>query len=188
MTTELLLWGPVGIGGAEWWALFVHFTVLSLLAIGGAITTVPDMQRFVVGQHGWLTDAQFTASVALAQAAPGPNVLFVAVIGWNVGGLAGVSATLAGSLLPSSVLALHATRWAATRRGSRGVQAFTAGLAPLTIGLLVSTGWVLTEPVRAFPGAMALAAASVLLMLGTRLSPMWPIAAGALLGAFGLAG
>ena len=59
--------------------------MLSLLSISGAITTVPDMHRYLVAQHGWLSDAQFSSSVAIAQAAPGPNVLFVALMGWNVG-------------------------------------------------------------------------------------------------------
>ena len=70
-------------------ALFGHFLVLSLLAVGGAITTAPDMHRYLVVDQRWLSDAQFTASVALAQAAPGPNVLFVAVLGWNVAGALG---------------------------------------------------------------------------------------------------
>jgi chromate transporter len=183
-----LLWGTLGIGGGELLALFLHFTLLSLLAVGGAITTAPDMQRFVVGSHHWLSDAEFTASVALAQAAPGPNVLFVAVIGWNVGGLAGVAATMAGSLLPSTTLALAATRWGDDRRDWRGVRAFTAGMAPLTIGLLLATGWVLTEPARSHPGAVALVFATVAIMLRTRLSPMWPIALGAVVGALGWAG
>ena len=39
-----LLWGPLNIGAAGWWQLFLHFRALSLLAVGGAITTVPDMQ------------------------------------------------------------------------------------------------------------------------------------------------
>ncbi|HWI11861.1 MAG TPA: chromate transporter, partial [Burkholderiaceae bacterium] len=71
---------------ADLLGLFLHFLVLSLLAVGGAITTVPDMHRYIVAEHHWLTDAQFTASIAIAQAAPGPNVLFVAVLGWNVAG------------------------------------------------------------------------------------------------------
>jgi chromate transporter len=183
-----LLWGPLGIGGPDLAALFLHFMLLSLLAVGGAIATAPDMQRFVVGDRHWLSDAEFTASVALAQAAPGPNVLFVAVIGWNVGGLAGVVATVSGSLLPSTTLALAATRWGEGRRTSRGVRAFTAGMAPLTIGLLLATGWVLTEPARSHPGAIALVIATVGIMLRTRLSPMWPIALGAVVGAFGWAG
>lgn len=182
------LWGPLGFGAPELLALCGHFTLLSLLAVGGAITTAPDMQRYVVGERHWLTDAQFTASVALAQAAPGPNVLFVAVIGWNVGGAMGVLATMAGSLLPSTTLALAATRWGAARKDAIGVRAFTAGMAPLTIGLLLATGWVLTEPVRTQPVAMALVAATVLVMLRTKISPLWPIAAGAVVGALGFAG
>ena len=182
------LWGPQGIGVPELLALFGHFTLLSLLAIGGAITTAPDMQRYVVGERQWLSDAQFTASVALAQAAPGPNVLFVAVIGWNVGGAMGVLATMAGSLLPSTTLALAATRWGAARKDAIGVRAFTAGMAPLTLGLLLATGWVLTEPVRTQPVAMVLVAATVLVMVRTKISPLWPIAAGAVVGALGFAG
>jgi chromate transporter len=169
-------------------SLFLHFGMLSLLAIGGAITTAPDMQRYVVVDQGWLSDAMFTASIAIAQAAPGPNVLFVAVIGWNIAGLAGVAATLAGSLLPSTTLALSATRWGEQRRASRGVRAFTAGLAPLTLGLLLATGWILTEPVRMHVGAMLLVPFTVLVMLKTKLSPIWPVAIGAVAGAIGLAG
>jgi chromate transporter len=187
-TLATWLWGPLGIGWAELAALGGHFALLSLLAIGGAITTAPDMQRWVVGERGWLSDAQFTASVALAQAAPGPNVLFVAVIGWNVGGLMGVLATMAGSMLPSSTLALLATRWGAARADAIGVRAFKAGMAPLTIGLLLATGWVLAEPARPHAGALLLVAGTVALMLRTKLSPLWPIAVGALVGAFGFAG
>jgi len=183
-----LLWGPAGIGAPELLQLFLHFLLLSLLAVGGAITTAPDMQRFVVGDRHWLSDAQFTASVALAQAAPGPNVLFVAVIGWNIGGLAGVLATMSGSLLPSTTLALAATRWGAERSESRGVRAFTLGMAPLTIGLLLSTGWVLTEPARHHAGAVALVLVTLTIMLRTKISPMWPIALGAVVGALGFAG
>jgi chromate transporter len=180
-----VLWGSIGLGAPEYLQLFLHFTLLSLLAVGGAITTAPDMQRFIVGQQGWLSDAQFTASIALAQAAPGPNVLFVAVIGWNVGGLAGVLATLAGSLLPSTTLALTATRWGARRKESRGIRAFTAAMAPLTLGLLLATGWVLLEPTRAHWGATVLVAITLAIMLRTRLSPLWPIALGAVVGALG---
>ena len=180
-----LLWGTAGLGLSEWWQLFAHFAMLSLLAIGGAITTAPDMQRFVVGERGWLSDAQFTVSVALAQAAPGPNVLFVAVIGFNIGGLAGMLATLIGTLLPSTALTLTATRWSEQRRESRTVRALTAGLTPLTIGLLLASGWILLEPTRSNPGAAALVAATLWLMLRTRLSPLWAVALGAAVGAAG---
>ena len=68
---------------ADWIHLFTHFLSLSLLAVGGAITTAPDMHRFLVDEQHWLTETQFTSSIAIAQAAPGPNVLFIALMGWN---------------------------------------------------------------------------------------------------------
>jgi len=186
MNLHVLLVGPGTLQAGDWLSLFTHFLMLSLIAIGGAITTVSDMQRFVVREQGWLSDAQFTASVALAQAAPGPNVLFVAVIGFNVGGLAGVVATMAGTLLPSTILSLTVTRWGDRNRESRGLRAFTTGLAPLTIGLLLSTGWILLEPTRShWLGCSVLVAATVALMLRTKLSPLWMVCAGAVAGVMG---
>ena len=96
----------------DWLNMFVHYLTLSLLSIGGAITTAPDMHRYLVDQQHWLTDAQFNASIAIAQAAPGPNVLFVALLGWNVGlnaggmltRLLGVFLAMMGILIPSTVL------------------------------------------------------------------------------------
>lgn len=180
-----LLFGTLGLGAWDWLSLFAHFMMLSLLAVGGAIATVPEMHRFVVGQAGWLSDAQFTACVALAQAAPGPNVLFVAVIGFEVGGLTGVLASITGTLLPSTTLALAASRWGERRRQSLAVRAFTAGMAPLTIGLLLSTGWILLEPTRTHWAVLPLVGGTLLLMLRTRLSPLWMLAAGALAGVLG---
>lgn len=67
---------------SAWLELLLHFLALSLLAIGGAITTVPEMHRYLVTQRGWLGEADFTSAIALAQAAPGPNLLFVVVLGF----------------------------------------------------------------------------------------------------------
>jgi chromate transporter len=179
--------GLGALGAADLWALFGHFLLLSLLSIGGAIATAPEMHRYLVLEHGWLTDAQFTASIAIAQAAPGPNVLFVAVMGWSVAGPLGALATMTGILVPSTALSLWASRWGASRRETRGVRAFTSGMAPLTIGLLLATGWVLAGTTAGRIGAMALVAATVVVTLRTKLSPMWAVAAGAIVGASGFA-
>jgi chromate transporter len=172
-------------GAADWLSLFGHFLVLSLLSIGGAIATAPDMHRYVVQERGWLTDTQFTDSIALAQAAPGPNVLFVAVIGFNAAGLAGVAVTMLGIMVPSTTLTLAVARYGHRRQDSLPVRAFTAGMAPLTVALVLATGWVLTEPTRTSPAAWAVVAATVLAMGLTRVSPMWLIGLGALVGAMG---
>jgi chromate transporter len=177
------------LGASGLLALFSQFLVLSLLSVGGAITTAPDMHRYLVAQQHWITDTQFSASVAIAQAAPGPNVLFVAVLGWNVAGASGALAAMSGILLPSTVLSLWAGRWGTRHRQTRGVRAFTLGLAPITIGLLLSTGWLLTEPFLKAPGqrvgAVGLVGITVMLMLRTRISPMWLVGLGAAAGAIG---
>lgn len=166
-------------------ALLGHFMLLSLLAVGGAITTAPDMHRYVVLEHGWITDTQFTSSIALAQAAPGPNILFVAVVGWNVAGLPGAAATMIGIMVPSTALAMWVTRWRQRRQDTLGVRAFSAGMAPVTVGLLLATGWILAEPTRGSAGGLAAIALTVLLMLRTKWSPMWMVAAGAAAGMMG---
>jgi chromate transporter len=170
--------------------VFGHFLMLSLLAVGGALATAPDMHRYLVGSQGWMSDAEFTTSVALAQAAPGPNLLFVAVLGWNLAGIPGVLATMSGTLIPSTTLALLASRWAREHREARSVRAIVAGLAPLTVGLLFSTGWLLAEPfVRTLDAragaALALMGVTLAAMLRTKLNPLWLIALGAGVGTAG---
>ncbi len=175
------------MSAASWAGLFGHFLLLSLLSIGGAITVVPDMHRVMVGQLGLLSDAQFNASIAIAQASPGPNVLFVAVMGYQAAGLIGAAATLLGIMLPSTTLAFAAARWGRQRQDWRSVRAFKAGMAPVTIALMASTGWILTAnaPGGATWQMMLLTAIVALLVWRTRLHLLVLVAAGGLLGAVG---
>lgn len=165
-------------------ALFGHFLLLSLLSIGGAITVAPDMHRVMVDRMGLLTDEQFNASIAIAQASPGPNVLFVAVMGYQASGLAGAAATLFGIMLPSTTLALAAARWGHARREWRALQAFRAGMAPIVIGLLFATGWILSAQM---PGwhHIVLTLAAAILVWRTRVHLLVLVGAGALCGAVG---
>lgn len=169
---------------AAWLMLFGHFLVLSLLAVGGAISVAPEMHRLMVGQLGLLTDAQFNASIAIGQAAPGPNVLFVAVLGYQAAGWKGAAATMLGIMLPSTTLAYAAARWGHARQHWRGVRAFKAGMAPITIALLVVTGWILAVDT---PGVAhyAVTVVAAILVWRTRLHMLWMILAGAAVGMLG---
>jgi chromate transporter len=194
----------IHLSGGDWLALLTHFLALSLLAIGGAITTAPDMQRYLVNEQHWLSDSQFTSSIALAQAAPGPNVLFIALLGWQVGlnagagaaagnttwayGLLGLAIAMVGILLPSTTLTFAAARWGHQNRELRGVRAFKQGMAPIVIALLLSTGWILatshTSGVKE-PPLWLLSGTAALLVWRTRLHLLWLLGAGGLLGWFG---
>ena len=175
---------PGALSAVDWLALFGHFLLLSLLSIGGAITVVPDMHRVLVEQMGLLSDTQFNASIAIAQASPGPNVLFVAVMGYQAAGLLGAAATLAGIMLPSTTLALAAGRWGHARREWRPVQAFKAGMAPIVIALMLATGWILSAETPGW-GHILLTAAAAVLVWQTRVHLLVLVAAGALVGALG---
>jgi hypothetical protein len=110
----------------------LYFCFLSLLTVGGGLTVSSDMNRFLVTEKGYLTHAQFTESIALAQAAPGPNILFVALLGWQVGGLPGAILLQIAIVLPSSLLAYYANRWRTGRRTSQPFppQQFPSPLPP----------------------------------------------------------
>ncbi len=187
----------------DWLNLLLYYLMLSLLSIGGAIATAPDMHRYLVDRNGWLSDLQFNNSIAIAQSAPGPNVLFVALLGWNIGmnsapagsavgwvlGALGVLICMVGILVPSSALTFFATRWAQQHQHRRGVRAFKQGMAPLVVGLLCATGWVLASaqggPLVAWP-LWCVTALTALLVWRTRVHLLWLLLVGAALGAFGI--
>ena len=185
----------------NWCELFFQYLGLSLLSIGGAITTAPDMHRYLVEQQHWLTDAQFNASVAIAQAAPGPNVLFVALLGWNVGlnaggvlsGLLGVCITMLGILIPSTTLTYVAAQWGHRNRQLRAVRAFKLGMAPVVVALLIATSWILAtannqadgSALQNWPGWLVTGITAIVVWR-TGIHLLWLLVAGALLGGFGL--
>ena len=197
----------IALHWTDWLALLLQFMLLSMMSVSGAITAVPDMHRYLVVQQGWLSDAQFSSSVAIAQAAPGPNVLFVALMGWNVGlnaggGLAGgpqawalgrlgLSITMTGIMLPSTTLTWFATRWLRHNAQRRSVRAFKQGMAPVVVGLLVATGIILANG-NQHPGTPAwhlwlVAGVAGVVVWRTRIHLLWLLGAGALLGALGFA-
>ena len=187
---------PIVLDAGDWISLFAHYLLLSLMSIGGAISTTADMHRYLVEQHHWLTPAQFNAAIAIAQAAPGPNVLFVALMGWQVGlnagstlaAFGGVAVTMTGIMLPSTTLTYLAAQWGHRNRHLLGVRTFKQGMAPIVIGLLLSTGWILAANngtgIANWP-LWLLSAASGVIIWRTRLHLLWLLAGGALLGWFG---
>jgi chromate transporter len=195
----------VALSLMDWLQLLGHFLSLSLLSIGGAITTAPDMHRYLVVEQQWISDAQFTASIALAQAAPGPNLLFIALLGWDVGinsaggvaagyaawswGLLGVFLSMLGILLPSTTLTFTAARWGHQNRELLSVRAFKAGMAPIVIALLASTGWILSAGQGSAVESWRLwviTGVVTLLVWRTRLHLLLLLAAGGLLGWLGI--
>ena len=182
---------------SDWFGLFLHTAMLSLLSVGGGITVMPALHQYIVDQHGWLTDAQFSTSIVMAQAAPGPNVLMIAIFGWSIGlktgsmlnGLLGVAVIMTGMMLPCTTLTYYASRWLQRNRERRAVRAFRQGMIPIVTALLVAAAWIIAaahdDPTKDWP-LWLVSAITMLLVWRTRLHLLWLLAAGAVLGWFGL--
>lgn len=144
------------------------------------------MHRVVVVQHGWLDDTTFTHLYAIAQAAPGPNVLVVTLIGWKVAGLAGALAATLAMCLPMSVLIyLLIDRWESFA-GKRWQKAISLGVAPLAVGLVFSGATLIAQSAGLGLGGWMLLLATAILSINSRLHPLWLIAAGAACGMLGV--
>jgi chromate transporter len=167
-------------------SLLGHLVAQSLMAIGGIYVVVAELQRVVVVENGWLGAEDFASLFALAQAAPGPNTIFVALVGWRMAGLwAGVLAILV-FVLPSCCLSVMVARGWSRWSEQRWFGLFRKGLIPVTVGLLASSAALLTQTAAVNPVALGITAGSAALSLSTRLPPVAILAMAALIGAFGL--
>jgi len=166
--------------------IFLEFALLSFVAFGGATALLPEMHRVVVENHHWLDDTKFTHLYAIAQAAPGPNVLVVTLIGWEIAGFAGALATTLAMCLPMSVLIyLLIDRWESFS-GKRWQKAISLGVAPLAVGLVFSGATLIALAAGFGWAAWGLVVATLVANLRMKLHPLWFIGFGALLGLLGV--
>ena len=161
----------------------LYFALLSLVSVGGMPSVMPEMQRVVVDVQGWMSATEFTQLFAIAQAAPGPNVLVTALIGWKVAGPVGGLVALGAFCGPAAALAYSIGGFWDRMRDAPWRKVFQRALVPITIGFIVSGGYVLATPGGPEWRGALLAGAAAALLFFTRLSPLWILAGGGLLGA-----
>lgn len=182
--------------------LFLIFAQLSLLAFGGGNTIVPEMQRQIVEVERWMSAQEFTALFALAQAAPGPNLMIVPMLGWRIAGLAGLVVSSVANFVPSSVLTVLAVRAWDRYKDHRWRKVVQAGLLPMTAGMIAASAYILTiasdQTAQAAPAGahlgetglswslVAITALGAVVATKTRIHPLWVLLGGALLGLTGI--
>ena len=166
--------------------LILILTPLSLVAVGGANSVLPDLHRQVVVAQGWMTEREFADAFTLAQAVPGPNILVVSLIGWHVAGLVGAIVALLAMCVPSSLIALIVAQSLANPRVAFWRQRLQTALAPLTLGLVAASGLVLARSADHTPLSIVVTLVATLLLLRTGIHPLLLMAGGAVLGLAGL--
>jgi chromate transporter len=166
--------------------LFWHFMLLACVAVGGVSTVMPDLYRYVVDEKAMLSAREFSDLYALAQAAPGPNALWVTLVGLQARGWLGAVATTLAILIPATVFTLVAIRLHARHADTPFVAAVRRGLGPVALGFMLASGWLLLAPVAHDWRGYAAALIALVVALRTRFNPLWLLAAGALAGVAGV--
>lgn len=166
--------------------LSLHFTALGLIAFGGIGALTPEIHRLVVEEQHWMTAREFTDLFAIAQAAPGPNVMIVTLIGWKAAGILGALAATLAISLPGAWLTLGIVRLWQRFRDTPWRARIQAGLAPVTVGLVFSTALLLARLADEHLMAGIVTLIAMIVAWRTNLHPFWLLAAGALLGMAGV--
>jgi chromate transporter len=167
-------------------ALVWTFGLMSLFAVGGANSAIPEMHRAAVDVQHWMTEKQFADVFAISQLSPGPNVLIVTLIGYSVAGIAGALAATLAMCGPTALLAYYVSRVLERSRHSRWPAIIQAALVPLSIGLMAASGLILARTSDQSWMAAVMTIAAAVLAFATRLNPFWMLLGGGILGFAGI--
>ncbi len=162
--------------------LAMVFTQLSIVAFGGGNAILPEMQHQVVTVHQWMTAEQFSSLFAMAQAAPGPNMMIVPLVGWHVAGPAGLLATSIAKFGPSSVLTIYALKFWQRFKDHPLRARFEQALRPITVGLVLVSAWLIADASVQNILLVLIVILTAILGLFKKIHPLWVMVLGAGLG------
>lgn len=161
------------------------FGLLSLVSVGGGNAVIPEIQRFSVLTQQWVSAAEFTAIYAIAQAAPGPSSMLVALIGYKAAGMIGAATAATAMYLPSSVVIFMAARFLEHFRHNRWARVFERSVAPLAVGLILSSAYIVGNSMQTGPVMVGIIAGTALIHWKLGWNPLLLLLAGAFAGMMG---
>jgi chromate transporter len=123
--------------------LIVLFSSLSLLSIGGGNSVLPEMHHKTVEDYHWMDDGQFSDIFAISQAAPGPSILIVTLVGYKAAGIIGALVATVAMMVPAGLLVYLVTLVWERAKDAPLRHAIEKGFAPLTVGLVLATAYVM---------------------------------------------
>ena len=164
------------------WSLVIVFTQLSVLAFGGGNAILPEMQHQVVTVHQWMTAEQFSSLFAMAQAAPGPNMMIVPLVGWHVAGPAGLLVTSLAKFGPSSIITVYVLKFWQRFKDHPLRARFEKALKPITVGLVLVSAWLIADASAQNALLILIVILTAILGMFKKVHPLWVMALGAGLG------
>lgn len=167
-------------------ALFLHSLALWFVAIGGPSTVLPEFHRYLVEANQLMTSTDFAELYTLAQAAPGPNFMYVTLMGWHLAGWAGALTMTIPVLIPATTLSLLVSHLSQRYPNGAIGRLFNRALIPITMGLMCASSTILMRAVNHNWRAYLLTLITLAVVLRTSWNPLWLLAAGALAGVLGV--
>ena len=165
--------------------IFLLFSSLSLLSIGGGNSVLPEMHLQSVENYHWLTDSQFADVFAISQAAPGPSILIVTLIGYKAAGVLGAILATAAVILPAAILVYLVTRFWQHAEKSPWRHAIEKGFAPLTVGLVLASAYIMGKSTDRDWRACLLTGLCALIFIFTKTNPLIIVSMAGLIGFLG---
>lgn len=161
------------------WSLLGVFLPLSVVTIGGGQSAIADIHRQVVDVHHWMTQAQFVDAFAISRMSPGPGSLLATLIGWHVAGFWGAVVSTLAFFGPTAFLIYGVAHLWSRYEGARWQIALETGLRPVAAGMILAAVYVLLLALDGGWLARAMAVAATLVLMMTRVNPLFLIAIGA---------
>jgi chromate transporter len=162
--------------------IVVVFGSASLLSFGGGNAVIPQIQLEAVHTYHWLTSGQFADAFAIAQAAPGPSTLLVSAIGYQAAGIMGAILATVAMILPACLLMFFAARLWFRTGPSRWRSAVENGLAPIAVGLVLSSAIVIAKSTEHNLVQVAMTVGATVVLCATKLNPLWIMGVCGLIG------
>lgn len=155
----------------------IDFSIMSLIAIGGANAIAPEMHRQLVDVLHWMNDSEFANLFALGQVAPGPNIMVLSLVGWKMAGVAGLVVATLAALVPTCALAWITGRFVARYGRADWFDSVKAGLTPIAIGLVLSSSLVMARAADHDALGFIATAATAAVVIFTSINPIFSLGA-----------
>ena len=173
---------PVAAAPFSLTLLFLTMAKIGAVLFGSGYVLLAFMRADFVDRLGWLTEAQLLDAISVGQITPGPVSTAATFVGYLLGGVPGAGIATAGIFLPAFVFVALSGALVPRLRRSRVAGAFLDGVNVASLALMAVVGWQLGRAAIVDLPTAALAAASAVALLVWRVSSLWLLAAGALLG------
>lgn len=124
------------------------WVVIGTQSVGGGASTLYLMRAILVNRRKWLTLRDFLQEWTLSRLSLGNHLTaLAALIGHRIGGRRGVVLAVTGLLIPSGIITAILTGGFGLIRDQPAIQSALAGIAPVTIGMMLGISYVLVRTI-----------------------------------------